>query len=107
MTQTDAEEWQLPKGMLVTSVTETAPAYGLVLPEDVILGADGEALASMNDLTSLIQEKGVGETVRLTIWRSGEELEVTVTIGDQNQIDAAQEEYLAGLYGYEEEQPVG
>ena len=43
----------------------------------------------------------------MTIWRSGEELEVTVTIGDQNQIDAAQEEYLAGLYGYEEEQPVG
>ncbi len=68
-----------PEGALVLAVAPDAPAAGMLEPDDVIIGVDGAAVRTPDDLRRLIAEREVGETVRLRV-RSGESTR-TVEVG--------------------------
>lgn len=67
-----------PEGALVSGVAEDAPAAGKIAPTDVIVGVDGDAVRTPDDLRRLIGRREPGETVRLRVRRGGETSEVRV-----------------------------
>ena len=50
---------------------------------DVVLALDGVQVRDMDDLIVLLAEKGVGQTVTITILRDGQEQSVAVTLGER------------------------
>jgi S1-C subfamily serine protease len=51
-----------------------------VIPGDVILAIDGTKVSSVAELLSRLDDRRVGDTVKLRLWRDGEELEVMATL---------------------------
>jgi serine protease Do len=70
------------KGAYVSAVTSGSPAdkAGL-LPEDVILSADGRTIEDNGDLSRYISSKSPGATVKLDILRGKDRKAVSVTLG--------------------------
>ena len=91
ITQEEADYNKVPMGILVYSVTQssTAQAAG-ILQGDVITEIEGEKASSLDGMLALIQSKSVGDTMRLKIWRDGNESEVSVAIGNVNNLEVAQ-----------------
>ncbi len=50
--------------------------------EDLILAVDGTAISSIQELTTVVRKKAVGDTVELTIYRDKKQMTVTVTIAE-------------------------
>lgn len=72
------------EGAIVAYVQPSSPAYTAGLRQyDVILSADGTAIPDADALVALVQATEVGDTLKLEIIRSGEQLQLEVTIGDQ------------------------
>ena len=70
------------RGVAVTRVLENSPAARAGLREkDVILSFDGEPVKSVAKLLRLIEEVAPDQKAKLTIYRSGGEQELTVTMG--------------------------
>lgn len=90
-----SEESQLygvPAGIAVQSVSEGSPAEeGGLLAGDVITAVNGESM-DRDGLVNYVGSASVGDTLILSIYRQGETLEVTVTIGEQIQSALANEE---------------
>ena len=71
------------KGVIVNTIEANAPAYRSDLrPADVITEVDGVKLSSARDLQKEVVKKKVGQTVQLTVWRSGKTLKVLVPTGE-------------------------
>ena len=79
---------QLPVGCRVESLTEGAPAEvaGLKVG-DIITKADDVPVTENDDVVNYVRSKLVGDTVDFTVYRDGEYITVTVTIGDMNQFN--------------------
>ena len=79
---------QLPVGCRVESLTEGAPAEvaGLKVG-DIITKADDAPVTENDDVVNYVRSKLVGDTVDFTVYRDGEYITVTVTIGDMNQFN--------------------
>ena len=67
-----------PEGALVVAVAQDAPAAGKLEPTDVIVGVDGEEVATPDDLRRLIGEREPGETVALRVRRGARTTTVRV-----------------------------
>ncbi len=52
---------------------------------DIILEFEGQKLDEKTNLANLIRQKKVGESVRIKIWRNGQEREATVTLEEMPQ----------------------
>ena len=51
-----------------------------LLPDDVILRADGQEIRSINDLMAVRRTHLVGDTMTLTVQRDGQVFDVAVTL---------------------------
>jgi S1-C subfamily serine protease len=51
-----------------------------IIPGDVILGIDGKEVDSVARLLARLDDYNAGDTVKLTVWRDGEEVQVPVTL---------------------------
>ncbi|MCX5970539.1 MAG: trypsin-like peptidase domain-containing protein [Coprothermobacterota bacterium] len=70
-------------GALVGSVSAGGPAAKAgLLADDVIQAADGTPLVKAEELRQLILSKKAGDTLTLTVWRNGQTLSLTVTLGE-------------------------
>ncbi len=58
-----------PEGALVVAVAAGAPATGKIAPTDVIVGVDGKAVRTPDDLRRLIATREPGEKVKLRVRR--------------------------------------
>jgi serine protease Do len=82
------ETYGRDSGVYVNSVTANGPAAQAgVQPGDVITQANGQSVATIQDLTDVRDEVGVGGTLTLTVWRDGETLELTLTLVDQYELN--------------------
>ena len=90
-----SEETQLygvPAGIAVQSVTDGAPAAQAGLQAgDVIVSVNGSAINS-DALVEMVGASSVGDQLILRIYRQGETLDLTVTVGEQIQSALANEE---------------
>jgi S1-C subfamily serine protease len=98
-----AEALELPvnAGLLIETVDPNGPAakaglHGgnrqvvarmqrMIIGGDVIVAIDGKEVANKLDLNVAMNHKRPGETVRVTIYRAGKKMDVTVTLGEQLQ----------------------
>jgi S1-C subfamily serine protease len=80
------------KGVVILRVTPGSPAEaaglrgvqaeggGRIVPGDIIVAVDGTEVDSVARLLGRLDERAVGDTVRLTVVRGGERVEVSVTL---------------------------
>jgi len=70
-------------GALVAAPQADSPAAKAgILSGDVITAVDGKALKDARDLAKLIGGMMPGTSVKLTVWRKGEEKSIAVTLGE-------------------------
>lgn len=81
-----AELYDLPvdAGAVIAELDPQGPAGAAGLEAgDIVIAIDGEDVASMADLAGRIQQRSPGEDVEVTVIREGEELSVTVPLGER------------------------
>ena len=89
---TESKMYGLPSGAAVYAVTEGGPAeeagvqYG-----DIITHVNGTEISSSDDLKDHINDCVAGDQLKLTVYRQGQTLELTVTVAEQIQSALANE----------------
>ena len=83
--QETAAENGVPVGCRIEELTEGAPAdqAGLKVG-DIITKADDVTVTVNDDVVNYVRSKEVGDKVAFTVYREGEYLTITVTVGDMN-----------------------
>ena len=68
------------EGIFVVEVTVGTPAHGRLLPEDLILSANGIPALSVDDMIRVFAWMEPGDEVELVVLRNGKEITVTITL---------------------------
>lgn len=91
-----AQALRLPKGVALVGVSEGGPAdraglkpfrrerSGRILAGDVITAVDGQAVADLDDMLTLLENRQVGEKVMLTVWNGGKSRQIAATLGSSD-----------------------
>ncbi len=86
-TEAYAQKYGTVQGVLVYSVTKDGPGDKAGLRNnDIIVEVDGQAVPSQSDFVALVRGKTVGDSIALKVWRGGDYIETTLTLGDLNQM---------------------
>lgn len=73
------------EGAGVVEVVNSSPAQeAKINVGDIVTKIDGEKITSKNPLSDVISKKKVGQEIKITVWRSGEEMTVTVTLKEMS-----------------------
>lgn len=84
----DAEHYNMPQGVYVYSVTEGSAAYYAGIRQgDVITAVEGEEIKDMDSLNEAKNQHNAGDTIKITLFRSGETLDVDLTLQEVKQED--------------------
>ena len=95
----------IPAGAAIQSVTEGAPAAEAGLQVgDVVTTVNGTAISTSSELVDIVGAAAVGDQITLSIYRQGQTLEVTVTVGEQIQSALANEEAQQQTQQYSQSQ---
>lgn len=82
----------IPAGAAIQSVTEDAPADLAGLQAgDIITQVNGSVITSSTELVEIVGNCAIGEQLVMTVYRQGETLEISVTVGEQIQSALANE----------------
>lgn len=89
----ETQSYGLPKGAAVKVVNEDSPAEkaGLAI-NDIITEANGVPIEGSDDLVQLVGSLYDGAELKLSVYRQGETLEITVIVGERIQSALANEE---------------
>ena len=80
------EDLASTSGAYVNSTVKGSPAESAGLKKgDIILAVDGVKIAANTSLGTLLGEHSVGDTVHLTVLRSGSELDLAVTLAEYSE----------------------
>jgi len=83
---TQMQRYGLPKGAAVQSVSSGSPAEkGGLQANDIITKVNGTAITGSAALTKLVNAAAAGDTLRLTVYRQGTTVELTVTVSERLQ----------------------
>ena len=87
----ETQSYGLPKGAAVKAVAEDSPAEAAGLQiNDIITAINGDAITGSGDLVNAVGDAAVGDVLKLTVYRGGSTMELTLTVGEK--IQAALEE---------------
>ena len=67
---------------MVSEITPDSGAEGIVYPNDIIIAMDGKTVENGDDLLELLYKYHVGDSVKITVIREDERLELTVVLGE-------------------------
>ena len=88
VTESDAERFNLPQGVYVYGVAENSAAAKAGLQQgDIITAIDGAEITTMEELSEQKNKHQAGDTVTLRISRSGETMDVQMTLQEVKQED--------------------
>lgn len=86
----EALNYGLPEGAAVRSVEQDSPAFKAGLQSnDIITHVDGNRISGRADLAEIISKAQVEQVMTLTVYRKGQTLTLTVTVGEQIQYAGA------------------
>ena len=75
--------YRLPAGLYITHVEPGSDAQAKGIEDgDMLLSVDNQRLTTMEELTSILYDREVGETVEAIIFRAGERYRVELTLGE-------------------------
>ena len=99
---TETQRYGLPKGAAIVSVSKDSPAEAAGLQEnDIITSANGEEITDRTGLSDAVSACEPGDNLVLSVYRQGQILEITVTVGEQTQSALAQDEEPSSQQGYQ------
>lgn len=79
-----AENYNIPKGVYVYEVEKDSPADKAKLQKgDVITKIADREVKTVNELNKIRNTYNIGDTVTLTVYRNGEEMQINVTLEEQ------------------------
>ena len=85
--QEAVENYELPEGLYISAVEEKSDAAAKGIREgDILTAIDGQSVSVTSDVAAIRDGKGVGDSLRFTIWRQGETFEVDVLLMDTNDL---------------------
>ena len=74
----------IPYGVYVAEVTKGSCAEKAgVQPKDLIIGLGDKDITSLNQLTRALMDFHGGDTTTITVWRSGLEVELQITLDEK------------------------
>ena len=75
--------YNIPQGVYVRIVTSDSPAEKAgIRVGDVIIGANGKEITSMDELNKIKEEFKPGDSIKLTVYREGQKLELSLTLAE-------------------------
>ena len=75
--------YRLPAGLYITSVAPGSDAEVKGIEHgDMLLSVDDYRIVSMDELKSVLYDREVGETVKVVIYRSGQQYRLELTLGE-------------------------
>ena len=81
----EATGYGLPGGASVQQVVEGGPAEKAGLQEnDIITAVNGTEISSSGELVEIVGNCAPGDELTLSVYRQGETLELTLTVGEQS-----------------------
>ena len=81
LTESIAQRYNLPVGVYVEEIAQNAGAANSDLQKgDVITKIDNQTITTMDELNAIKNKKEIGETVTLTVYRSGEYIDIQITL---------------------------
>ena len=81
----ETQQYGIPAGAAIQAVAENGPAARAGLQRgDVITAVDGKAMTS-TELVSYIVQAQIGQQMVFSVYRQGDTIEITVTVGEQIQ----------------------
>ncbi len=81
--KTTSERYNIPLGIYVESVEKDSPAEKAGLQKaDIITKIEGKEVKSVNELNKIKYTYNIGDTVKLTIVRNNEEMEVSILLAE-------------------------
>ncbi len=103
----ESQSYGLPQGAAVREIVEGSPAEASGLQvNDIITHANGEPITGSSELVAVVRDCETGDVLNLTVYRRGETLEISITVGEQVQTSTQQEqtgsdyEYIFPGFGY-------
>ena len=88
----ETQAYGLPQGASVQQVVEGSPAAAAGLQvNDIITHVNNKEITSSNDLVAVIRDAEIGDELKLTVYRMGDTIEVTITVGEQQTTNQQQE----------------
>ena len=76
-----SQRYNLPVGVYVEDIAENSGAANSDLKKgDVITKIDNQTITTMDELNSVKNKKEIGDTVTLTIYRTGEYIDIEITL---------------------------
>ena len=82
----ETQKYGLPGGASVQSITRDSPAEEAGLQvNDIITKVNDTEVASSTELVKIVRAANPGDELKLTVYRQGETLELTITVGRQIQ----------------------
>ena len=103
----EAISYGTPAGAAVVSVTEGGPAEKAGLQaNDIITAVDGKEISGKSGLSSIVADCAAGDKLTLSVYRQGQTLTVTVTVGEQttsalaNQQQQQQQQTMPDIFGF-------
>ena len=93
VTEELAEQYDSKVGIYVDTVEEDTPAEEAGLESgDVITAIDGHTVKTIQELNNYKEKNySIGDTVTLSVYRNGKEIEVELTLGEQPQEETSEE----------------
>lgn len=89
----ETQAYGLPAGAAVQNISEDSPAQKAGLQtSDIITQVNGNAITGSSDLVRTISETRPGDVLELTVYRQGQILTITVTVGEQVQSATPQQQ---------------
>lgn len=75
---------EVPNGVRFADIRPDSPAAkGGLLPGDIMTSFDGKPIKNLYDFTYALRDGRVGQTVAVTVLRDGQELTLSVTLGER------------------------
>ena len=89
----ETQAYGLPQGASVQQIVEDSPAAAAGLQiNDIITHVNGEEITGNTDLVAVVRNAAIGDELKLTVYRMGKTMEVTVTVGEQKTTTQEQEQ---------------
>ena len=82
----ETQSYGLPQGAAIKSVVDNSPAATAGLKvNDIITHINGKTITGSSELSAIVADSAVGDVLKLTVYRQGQTLEISVTVGEQKQ----------------------